>query len=47
MGCLTVGDVLQHSEDELLAMPNFGTTSLQELKTKLAALNLKLKPKVG
>jgi DNA-directed RNA polymerase subunit alpha len=45
MGCLTVGDVLQHGEDELLAMPNFGTTSLQELKTKLGALNLKLKPK--
>ena len=43
MGCLTVGDVLQHTEDELLAMPNFGTTSLQELKTKLSALNLKLK----
>jgi DNA-directed RNA polymerase subunit alpha len=47
MGCLTVGDVLQHSEEELLAMPNFGTTSLQELKTKLSALNLKLKPKAG
>ena len=47
MGCLTVGDVLQHSEEELLAMPNFGTTSLQELKTKLSALNLKLKTKAG
>jgi DNA-directed RNA polymerase subunit alpha len=45
MGCLTVGDIVQHTEDELLAMPNFGTTSLQELKTKLAVLNLKLKIK--
>jgi DNA-directed RNA polymerase subunit alpha len=45
MGCLTVGDIVQHTEEELLAMPNFGTTSLQELKTKLQALNLKLKTK--
>ncbi len=45
MGCLTVGDIVQHTEEELLAMPNFGTTSLQELKTKLQAMNLKLKTK--
>ncbi len=45
MGCLTVGDIIQHTEEELLAMPNFGTTSLQELKTKLQALNLKLRTK--
>jgi DNA-directed RNA polymerase alpha subunit len=45
MGCLTVGDIVQHTEEELLAMPNFGTTSLQELKTKLQGLNLKLKTK--
>jgi DNA-directed RNA polymerase subunit alpha len=45
MGCLTVGDIVQHTEEELLAMPNFGTTSLQELKTKLQAMNLKLKSK--
>jgi DNA-directed RNA polymerase subunit alpha len=46
MGCLTVGDVTQHSEEELLGMPNFGVTSLQELKQKLGELGLKLKPKV-
>ncbi|MBI5364483.1 MAG: tetratricopeptide repeat protein [Planctomycetes bacterium] len=46
MGCLTVGDVVQHSEEEMLGMPNFGQTSLQELKAKLAELGLKLKPKV-
>jgi DNA-directed RNA polymerase subunit alpha len=45
MGCLTVGDIIQHTEEELLAMPNFGTTSLQELKTKLQAMNLKLRTK--
>ncbi len=45
MGCLTVGDIVQHSEEEMLGMPNFGQTSLQELKAKLAELGLKLKPK--
>jgi DNA-directed RNA polymerase subunit alpha len=45
MGCLTVGDIIQHSEEEMLGMPNFGVTSLQELRQKLADLNLKLKPK--
>jgi DNA-directed RNA polymerase subunit alpha len=45
MGCLTVGDVIQHTEEELLGMPNFGVTSLQELRQKLGDLNLKLKPK--
>jgi DNA-directed RNA polymerase subunit alpha len=45
LGCLTVGDVIQHSEEELLGMPNFGVTSLQELKSKLTDLNLKLKTK--
>jgi DNA-directed RNA polymerase subunit alpha len=43
LGCLTVGDITKHSADELLGMPNFGQTSLQELRTKLGELNLKLK----
>ncbi|NOT32517.1 MAG: tetratricopeptide repeat protein [Planctomycetes bacterium] len=43
LGCLTVGDVTKHSAEELLGMPNFGQTSLQELRTKLTELNLKLK----
>jgi DNA-directed RNA polymerase subunit alpha len=42
LGCLTVGDICKHSADELLGMPNFGTTSLQELRSKLADLGLKL-----
>ena len=43
LGCLTVGDITKHSAEELLGMPNFGQTSLQELRTKLTELNLKLK----
>ena len=40
---MTLGDVTQHAEDELLGMPNFGVTSLLELKNKLAEYGLKLK----
>ncbi len=43
LGCLTAGDVTKHSAEELLGMPNFGQTSLQELRSTLADLNLKLK----
>lgn len=46
LGCMTLGDVTQHSEDELLGMPNFGVTSLLELKQKLSEYNLKLKGEV-
>ena len=45
LGCLTLGDIIQHSEDELLGMPNFGVTSLTELKEKLGEFGLELKPK--
>jgi DNA-directed RNA polymerase subunit alpha len=45
VGCMTVGDIVQHSEDELLGMPNFGATSLAELKQKLGELGLKLRTK--
>lgn len=45
LGCLTLGDVTQHTEDELLGMPNFGVTSLQELKEKLTEYGLTLKPR--
>ncbi len=43
LGCLTVGDITKHSAEELLGMPNFGQTSLQELRAKLTELNIKLK----
>ena len=43
LGCLTLGDITAHSEDELLGMPNFGVTSLLELKNKLSEHSLTLK----
>ena len=43
LGCLTVGDITKHSAEELLGMPNFGVTSLQELKSKLGEFSLKLR----
>lgn len=35
-GCETIGDILAHTEEELLRMPNFGRVSLRELKQALA-----------
>jgi DNA-directed RNA polymerase subunit alpha len=43
MGCMTLGEIVAHTEEELLAMPNFGVTSLIELRDKLGEFNLKLK----
>lgn len=40
---VTLGDLLQHSEAELLALKNFGTTSLNELKSKLAEYGVTLR----
>lgn len=38
-----VGDLLQHSAEELLAMPNFGLTSLNEIRVKLRTLGVDLR----
>jgi DNA-directed RNA polymerase subunit alpha len=43
LACLTLGDILAHSEEELLSMPNFGQTSLIELKRKIGEFGLSLK----
>jgi DNA-directed RNA polymerase subunit alpha len=43
MGCMSLGEIVSHTEEELLAMPNFGVTSLIELRDKLNEYNLKLK----
>ncbi|MEM6672611.1 MAG: DNA-directed RNA polymerase subunit alpha C-terminal domain-containing protein [Planctomycetota bacterium] len=43
LGCLTLGDITQHREEELLGMPNFGVTSLLELRNRLAEYGLALK----
>jgi len=42
MNIRTLGDLIQHSEQELLSYKNFGETSLQEIKDMLASKNLHL-----
>ena len=44
LGLVTVGELVQKSDDELLACRNFGQVSLAELKEGLAELGLKLRP---
>lgn len=43
LGLKTLGELLEHTEAELLAAPNFGQTSLNEVRQKLAELGLALK----
>jgi DNA-directed RNA polymerase subunit alpha len=43
LGLETVGDLILKSEKDLLACPNFGQTSLNEIKQKLASYGLSLK----
>ena len=43
LGCMSLGEIAQHSEEELLGMPNFGVTSLLELRNKLNEFGLSLK----
>jgi len=43
LGIETVGDLIQKTDKELLACPNFGQTSLNEVKQKLASYGLSLK----
>ncbi len=42
LGIRALGDLIRHSEDDLLAHKNFGDTSLQEIKDLLAAKSLYL-----
>lgn len=41
----TLGQLIQHSEADLLAIRNFGVTSLNEIKAKLNEMGLRLAPK--
>ena len=41
---MTVGDLLHHSEAELLALKNFGALSLKELKARLTEYGVALRP---
>ena len=40
---IVVGDMVNKTEAELLACPNFGQTSLNEIKTKLDEFGLSLR----
>jgi DNA-directed RNA polymerase subunit alpha len=42
MNIRTLGELIQHTEQELLSYKNFGETSLQEIKDMLASKNLSL-----
>jgi len=42
MNIHTIGDLVSHTEEELMASKNFGETSLQEIKEMLAARGLRL-----
>lgn len=44
LGLVTVGDLVQKTEEDLLACRNFGQVSLKEVKEKLSELGLTLKP---
>ena len=43
LGIQTVGELINHTGDELLECKNFGVTSLNEVREKLTELSLKLK----
>jgi DNA-directed RNA polymerase subunit alpha len=43
LGLTTIGQVVQRTPDELLSSRNFGVTSLNEIRAKLAEINLKLR----
>lgn len=45
LNIITLGDLVQHSEADLLATRNFGQTSLNEIKARLAEYGLTLAPK--
>jgi DNA-directed RNA polymerase subunit alpha len=43
LGISTIGELIRHTGDELLECKNFGVTSLNEVREKLAASGLKLR----
>jgi DNA-directed RNA polymerase subunit alpha len=44
LGVATIGDLTMRSEAELMAIKNFGQTSLNEIKRQLASVGLSLRP---
>jgi DNA-directed RNA polymerase subunit alpha len=45
LNVVTISDLIQHSETDLMAVRNFGQTSLNEIKLRLGDLGLSLAPK--
>lgn len=45
LGARTLGELIRHTEDDLLRMPNFGQVSLEEVRDRLAQLGLSLRGK--
>jgi DNA-directed RNA polymerase subunit alpha len=43
LGIASIGELLQHTPDELLSAKNFGVTSLNEIRAKLSEQGLKLR----
>jgi DNA-directed RNA polymerase subunit alpha len=43
LGLTLIGELIRKTPDELLECKNFGVTSLNEVREKLAALGLKLR----
>jgi DNA-directed RNA polymerase subunit alpha len=43
LGITTIGELVQHTPDELLSAKNFGVTSLNEIRAKLADHGMKLR----
>jgi DNA-directed RNA polymerase subunit alpha len=43
LGISTIGALIQRTPDELLSSRNFGVTSLNEIRARLADMSLKLR----
>ena len=43
LGITLIGELVQRTPDELLSAKNFGVTSLNEIRAKLAEVSLKLR----
>ena len=47
LGVQTIGDLVHHSENQLMACKNFGQTSMNEIRQKLAEFGLMLRAEEG
>ena len=47
LGVQTIGDLVHHTENQLMACKNFGQTSMNEIRQKLAEFGLMLRAEEG